>query len=973
MKLLLAVLLLVAVARLAVGAENETPSPEVLSKLAQDLRSKDRNVRYKATLALARVGEAALPTVTAALRDPMPEARMAAADAIRSPRHVTAETVTALTENLSYGPDTGPAGWYGGTPSMNVRWTAVAALGRIGDEALPAVAALVAMLRGEHEQDLAGPKPDDVNGQRHWRAYELRGAGAWVLQKLGPAAAKQDPQVIPALAAALADPQRMVRVNAAAALRAMGPKAKPAVPALLAALKHEDQITRVYGALAFTALGREGAKYVPELLACHNSIRLDELSRKRIREAIFSVSGRRPKLEPDAAVKLPGQHWAALDRKDFLLAVQPFAPSVNQIDAVKLRQAFLDARMGNAFTFWPDHAWYNLAPPTADELKQWGMGIVWYFFTEDIFNPKQARDWGFATTGDCNRDMAERILETGRVLGKERAFWSAGHEHMDNLGGWGMGPDGTRVPPQFATKQEGFEYYRQWITTGIHKRHWMDYGNTRPFKFFDGYDNGEPATWEFLQQRKIGTAPVTMMSGGVSPALAHAAFDILPQIGMYWWECQIEGTSLQVGSAYARGAARQYGRKWLLDASPWSPVHGGFNQGYVDSKWTGGVTDEQQLRTWLYGYLAGADIVLEEASGGSHFRPDGSPDRPVLTSTGKTAQEAARFCFDLCPERGEPYSPVGVLLEQAHGFEPRPHTPFRGSGPWGFMPMGDGEWEIEKFWYAAYPEHSLYPDRKKLGTDDPRAAEPYLLTASTFGDCFDVLTDRAPEQVLARYPRLMTLGGIMVERALLPRLKQYVAAGGELLVNAAHLGDEVRDDPLWGVRLGNWVDDRAPDDGPGLRVCEVEPVAATMVVKTASGKPLITANRAGRGKVIVVAAWHNLSHPAGATAMWLGCVTDFLREWTAPVWPVSVTTESGPPPQVMLNKLNKGWLVTVGNHRGAEWQGRLAVRLSGARPSVTDVWAQAPVAYTTDSGRAVFAATVPPYSLRTYRVAFGAR
>jgi hypothetical protein len=152
------------------------------------------------------------------------------------------------------------------------------------------------------------------------------------------------------------------------------------------------------------------------------------------------------------------------------------------------------------------------------------------------------------------------------------------------------------------------------------------------------------------------------------------------------------------------------------------------------------------------------------------------------------------------------------------------------------------------------------------------------------------------------------------------------------------------------------------------------PVTAEVVAKTASGKPLAAASKVGRGQVIVIAAWHNLSWPAGPGASWLGCATDFLKDWIAPVWPVSVTTESGPAPQVMLNKLNKGWLVTVGDHRGVEWKGQVALRLSGTRATVTDVWARGPIECTTDGGRAdavgraVFAATVPPYSLRTYRV-----
>ena len=973
-----AIILLAAVGLCCAAAPARAADPAEIQSLAQGLRSSDATTRYRASLALAKIGAAAVPALIEALHDKDYQARIAAANALRDMKGAATPAVPALAENLSYSADR-ELGYppkdpslYAGSPSLQVRWCAVASLGHVGPGALPAVPALLEMLRGAHEDGLAAPKPDDAYGQKHWRAFELRGAAAWVIQKLGPAAAREYPEVIPGLAAALRDPARMVRLNAAAALRAMGPAAKGAVPALLEALKHEDPYTRVYAALAFTALGRAAAPYLPQLAACHNSIRLDSLSRRRVREAIFEVSGKRPHLEPDRAPPPAGERWAALDRRDFLLVVQPFLDSSLLVDPDKLVEAFLNARMGNAMTFWADHVWYNTPPPTADQLKRWGMGMVWYFFTEDIFNPKLQRDWGYATVDDYNAGMAEQILESGRMLGKDRAFWAVGHEQMDAVGGWNAQADGSRRDPEFKTKRDGHDFYRRWITTSIHKRHWMDYGNTRPAKFFDGWDTGAPVTWEFLAERRINTGPATMVSGGVSPVLAHAAFEILPQIGMYWWECQIDGASLQVGSAYTRGAARQYGRKWLLDASPWSPVHGGPGWGYVEGKWTGGVTDEAQLRTWVYGYLSGAHAVLEESSGGTHFRiepyPNGPSDKPLITTTGQAAQQAARFCFELCPDRGEPYNPVAVLLEHENGFEPRPHTNFRRQGAWGWMPMGEGEYEIEKFWYAAYPGHSAFPDRSRADPGDPCAVEPLLMTESAFGDCFDVLTDRASQATLARYPRLMTLGGITIGRDLLGRLERYVEGGGELLVNAAHLGADAAS--LCGVNFGAWVADQEPAGELPIVVRSVNPTSAEVLAGTAAGRPLITVNRLGKGKVYLVTARHNLSgEQINGDSRWLPSVSAFLRRWISPVWPASVLTRGGHRPQVLLNKLADGWLVTIGNHWAAEWQGSVRLDLVGVPAvSVTEAWTQSPVAPEIAGREVRFAASVPRYCFRVYRV-----
>jgi len=224
-------------------------------------------------------------------------------------------------------------------------------------------------------------------------------------------------------------------------------------------------------------------------------------------------------------------------------------------------------------------------------------------------------------------------------LGKDRAIWAVGHEQFDNIHGWSVQSDCSTRRPQFRTRRDGYEFYRRWLTTN-HSQHWMEYGSTRPGRLFDGWNTAARATYGFIAQHRPDTRPVTLTAGGVCRMLGHAAFDILPQAGMYWWESQIEGTSQQSRAAYLRGAARQYGRKWLFDASPWSTVHGGPGWGYVNGKWSGGVTDETQPRSWIYGYLAGADAVLQESSGGTHFRidphPDGPPDKPIITSTGKT-------------------------------------------------------------------------------------------------------------------------------------------------------------------------------------------------------------------------------------------------------------------------------------------------------------------------------------------------
>ncbi|MSS70536.1 MAG: HEAT repeat domain-containing protein [Candidatus Latescibacteria bacterium] len=929
----------------------------VPDQLLQDLAGPDDKVRWKAAMALGRMGARAVPALVGLLGHKDHRARIATTHALRDMKEEAAGAVPALVANLSC------KSRGDGDPNdrpFEVRLTAIGALSQAGPAALDAVPALVAMLKGVEELEEAD-------------GYQFRGLAAWVLQGLGPESARRSPEVIPALAGALKDEERRVRLNAAAALGAMGPATAEAVPALLEALRHPDVLTRRYAALAFGALGEAAAPHVPALVEAHDSIALDEFAREQIRRTIHAISGRWPEQSPASAPSPSGPRWAALERTDFLLAVMPLQVQRRTSDQDELTQAFVDARLANAFCFWPDHnTWYNIPLPTPDQMARWGMVGLWYFFTEDPYNPKLQREWGYSTLTDYNRAVIDRILDMGRQLGRDRCFWSVGHEQMDSLHAWGVDPDGSRTLPEFGSKREGYEYYANWISTSRHKLHWNGiYGNWRPRKLYMGWDTGAKATWDFLEEQGIDPLSVTMMSGGVCPALAHATFDILPQVEMYWWECQIDGASLQVGSAYTRGAARQYGKRWMMDASPWSPVSGAPG---CDSQgnWNKGAPPATQLRTWVYGYLCGAYVVFEESSSISHFfrAPGGEL---ALSETGRAARETARFCFDLCPQRGESYNPVGVILEHEHGLEPRPHTNFRGSGPWGFMPMGGGEWEIEKFWTLAYPNHSTFPDRSQVAEDDKVGREPRILTGGTFGDCFDVLTDRCPEEVFSRYPRLMTLGGIGVEGELLERLKRYVRAGGELLLNAAHLGAEAIRDSMTGVTWGDWVEAQA---GPGGEACvlrQAQPGSARVLEKTPDGHPLITVNDFGQGKVYLVTVRHNLTGSTiGQDSGWLPAVTAFLKGWVGQVWPVRVETGSGAPPQTLLTRLPEGWLVALGNHDGRPWEGKVRLDAPGTGSAlITELWSGQQQKVAVEAGEVTFDARSPKYAFSVYRVEMG--
>jgi len=383
----------------------------------------------------------------------------------------------------------------------------------------------------------------------------------------------------------------------------------------------------------------------------------------------------------------------------------------------------------------------------------------------------------------------------------------------------------------------------------------------------------------------------------------------------------------------------------------------------------GGGTDNQQMRSWIYGYLAGAGSVFQEASGMTHFYAiGGSPKKLGLTSTGQTAREAADFCFRRCPDRGEPYQPMGILMEHEHGFDPAFHGELLGQGPWYKLKPSEGEWAIKAFWEAVYPGHSRQPDPALLPKKTtPMDKEPTCHHGSVLGDAFDVLTDRAPIEILRRYPRVMLLGGIRLNRQSLKKLKDYVARGGEAMINAAHLSASVHADNFFGVKFGRWTSSSL--NQRAISVCTLKPVTAHVLSADAGGNPLITENKFGKGKVILIATRHALAGaPISRQSTWLPEITAFLQQWIQAVYPVQVDGLAlGLRPHVALNKLRRGWLVTIGNHYRNNLSVKVTLRMGKVR-EVKELWKQKQAHCKKTGDYAEFQTTIPAYSFRVFRV-----
>ncbi len=171
-------------------------------------------VKVKAQADILELEARPVPAITAALKDPAPGVRAAAARALSKFRaEKAADTVVALSRD----------------PDRDVRWSAAWALGDLG--ARDAGGAVAALLSDQ--------------------SALVRAKAAWALGKL------EAKEHAPNVAGLLKDPDRFVRREAAIALGTLGSAAT--LPALAGALDDADPLVRVFAARSLGELRDPGA------------------------------------------------------------------------------------------------------------------------------------------------------------------------------------------------------------------------------------------------------------------------------------------------------------------------------------------------------------------------------------------------------------------------------------------------------------------------------------------------------------------------------------------------------------------------------------------------------------------------------------------------------------------------------------------------------------------------------------------
>jgi hypothetical protein len=377
--------------------------------------------------------------------------------------------------------------------------------------------------------------------------------------------------------------------------------------------------------------------------------------------------------------------------------------------------------------------------------------------------------------------------------------------------------------------------------------------------------------------------------------------------------------------AFERGAARQFGGAWVNYASGnFGDACNYFTQqptvprgapSWFHSKYavTDGVSIGWYRKMYYLNYLSGAGAIFwEQGLGNQWFQPGPGTHAVQLSPFGRATEDFLAF-VDRLPDRGEPVTPVGLLLGSGHAYERVNYS----CKMLHVFPESDADRELRELfnvcWHPAGVVEGL-----------PAAPDVQSLPNGRYGNVFDVLVDR-PERAAAlkSYPVVWAAGDADLA-ALVKPLEEYVKAGGTLVVNvvaakplpAALTGWKAKGRT---ARAQSWI---IPDDpshpATPYTVEEVELAGAHELAWATPGRPLVTRNQVGDGAVITVLVPRGLGLDERAHPV----LPYLMNGLTQKLLPVEVRAANGKPLAgeilYQVNRTKDGYVVLLMNNRGVD-------------------------------------------------------
>jgi len=437
----------------------------------------------------------------------------------------------------------------------------------------------------------------------------------------------------------------------------------------------------------------------------------------------------------------------------------------------------------------------------------------------------------------------------------------------------------------------------------------------------------QAAAWSTIYKTKV---PPEHWSRGISClsvdsiALCHLFHDMGARTVGY----EIDATNVHAPMriAFERGAARQYGGAWINYASgnfgdacnyfTQNPVVPRGAPSWFHSKYsiTDGVSICWYRKLYYMNYLGGASAIYWEQNLSNQWLLPGPGEHPIGLSPFGRATEDFQAFVDRLPDRGEPVTPIAILLSYGHGYERiNYHCKMLD-----VFPEDANDIELRELFNVCWHPSSILEGM-------PASPDTQSMPAGTYGDIFDVLVDRpAKAKAIFNYPVVWAAGDVKLTGEMLPMLQQYMNKGGTLIANVSAVADLPEN--LLGLKLKGkllrserWSpDSEDPRATPPSDVSQVELAGAKVLAWADPQVPLITRRSVGAGALIVTLMPHlvGLDERAHPSLPWL------MNGLTEGLLPIDVRMADGKRPmgevQYSVNKTKDGYLVALFNHRGID-------------------------------------------------------
>ena len=309
--------------------------------------------------------------------------------------------------------------------------------------------------------------------------------------------------------------------------------------------------------------------------------------------------------------------------------------------------------------------------------------------------------------------------------------------------------------------------------------------------------------------------------------------------------------------AFARGAARRNQKPWSIQVSPW--FHGSTTGSgplqILENGTARGLDAGHSLnfyqRMWLHAWFAGTAMVTPEGSISNFFETETPPYR--LTPLGNRASELFAFMQRHEGDRGIPFTPLAIVLDQYQGY-----NAYMGK-PWGILEPTPGDREVEDLF-----QEQLFPGSDHIHqTPFPDNPEASYLRPTPYGEGIDVQLFDAPADVLGAYAVLLLAGDHSFSPPSVEKLIRIAEGGTRLVLNQ---------------RLAS----------------------------TLSAVDRNTLEKTHQLEIIPSWTHPNTHRPTAVSDRWL---RDFARDY----FPVELT---GDPIQFQINRNATGWVVELVHHDG---------------------------------------------------------